>query len=1046
MRYFKSLLSIFLVLLSSSVFSQSELMGCATGQTARENICVNQDGSCTEQSNISTFVKPPYHTNPPCAPCGYYASTNENGANQACCKQGQTAYPNGPGQVVCFDANSGKCFISKNPSEGGEQLSYTTRGSASTICSQEWICQQQVKNGNVSEECKNKCNSDYKLKTLDSGKKICVSENNYECNDATATEGKKGAPYQPSGGKDTVCSKAWTCNEQRKNNSSPSGYCSSTQNGPKCASGQRAVKGICVNQDGSCTEQSITGTNMIQGPYTKSPCAPCGYYAASSNENGANQACCKQGQIAYPSDNGQVICFDAGSGKCYTSKIPSIGGDQEPYTAKGSASTICSQEWMCQQQSSVSNQISPECAALKCKDNQIRITGGSGNVTACYDNNSKTCYTPLKNGRQTESTTGVCERCLVSQTYHEKNGEKFCVDDNNSKCHDLMSPVTGYQGHYKGQACMCGIGSKQFVYPTSQCNPCLDGQKNAVSKSTMGPYCQIATTGDNYKCMTVLSKTQPQKLDINACQPCGKSNCCPDGQILYTSESGSKICLKKVANNRYQCLSYTDNNRPVTSEPACAKCGFVTRDGRANCPKVCDQGQKEKIVNGMKVCVTPAGKCFTERYVTGGSGTGFTTAGAGFTPTGTGFTSTGTGFTSINSIQVPYERSNNSGQPCYVCGYEPVSMCPEKICLPHQKKDPSGEFCVDKQTNECYNMVGKGVSEQTKYKDGACRLCGKYPDSICTNKCYSDQTEKKAGNLSVCVVNNETSNDRYKPYTCLSTPDKSGKQKALKTRSGACSLCGLYDNEQCPPCPASQIEEHDHITGKTYCVDNQNRCYQAWTYNGRQIRYSEGACQTCGEGQAIKHDYTLGISYCYDKFTGVCETTINPESGKQQRYRQSSDNLQPCYQCGLEPSFCKKHCGNEQTPHYNAGVLQFCTDTKNMCWLPLGDGIAQKTPYQGPECTGCGQVLLSACPNPVCKSTQTIQQHKTGPFCVDNTNSQCFSTIGNGNNTQRIVNGDTELHPCYPSGQYCPENSLSNTCAQVSTQQKSDAYSDYLYN
>ena len=32
---------------------------------------------------------------------------------------------------------------------------------------------------------------------------------------------------------------------------------------------------------------------------------------------------------------------------------------------------------------------------------------------------------------------------------------------------------------------------------------------------------------------------------------------------------------------------------------------------------------------------------------------------------------------------------------------------------------------------------------------------------------------------------------------------------------------------------------------------------------------------------------------------------------------------------------------------------------------------------------------------------------------------------------QRIVNGDSELHPCYPSGQYCPENSLSNACAQV---------------
>ena len=129
-----------------------------------------------------------------------------------------------------------------------------------------------------------------------------------------------------------------------------------------CATGQKEVAGICVNQDGSCTEQSNISTFVRQGYYTNSPCAPCGYYATTSNANGANQACCKQGQIAYPSDNGQVICFDAGSGKCFTSKNPNIGGEQEPYTAQGSASTICSQEWICQEQSRVSSQISPECA------------------------------------------------------------------------------------------------------------------------------------------------------------------------------------------------------------------------------------------------------------------------------------------------------------------------------------------------------------------------------------------------------------------------------------------------------------------------------------------------------------------------------------------------------------------------------------------------------------------------------------------------------------------------------------------------------------
>ena len=1015
MRYIKSLLAIFLVLLSSSAFSQqTELIGCATGQKEVEGICVNQNGSCTQQSNLSTYVMQGYYTKSPCAPCGYYAaSSNANGANQACCKQDQTAYPNGPGQVICFDAGSGKCFTSKNPNIGGEQEPYTAQGSASTICSQEWICQEQSRVGSqMSPECAGQmCKSGQVPVTGQSGDVIyCYKSNTQTC----YTPLKNGEQSEYTTGACTPCK---------------SGQTSQEVNGEK----------FCTDNNGNC----YTRINPATGDQSLYKGRACNCDNVYNQYAYPEKKCkpCKPGQTAYPGDNNQDICVDDKSWNCYKDS----SGIQYRYTAQGPASTICSQAWTCQKQSMAGGQTSPACAALKCKANQMPVTGQMGNVIYCYKSNTQTCYTPLKNGEQSEYTTGACTPCKSGQTSREVNGEKFCTD-NDGNCYTRINPATGDQSRYKGQACMCAIDSKQFIYPTSQCKPCLDGQTNAVSKYTMEPYCQIAITGDNYKCMTVLSKTQPQKLDNDACPPCGKSNCCPDGQILYTSESGSKICLKKVANNRYQCMSYTNNNGPVTSEPACAKCGFITRDGRASCPKICDQGQTEKIVNGMKICVTPTGKCFTERYVTGGSGTGFTSTGTDFTPTGTGFTSTGTGFTSINSIQVPYERSNNSGQPCYVCGYEPVSMCPEKICLPHQKKDPSGKFCVDKQTNECYNMVGKGVSEQTKYKDGACRLCGKYPDSICTNKCYSDQTEKKAGNLSVCVVNNETSNDRYKPYTCLSTPDKSGKQKAIKTRSGACSLCGLYDNEQCPPCPASQIVEHDQLTGKTYCVDNQNRCYQAWTYNGSQKRYTEGVCQTCGEGQAIKHDYSLGISYCYDKFTGVCETTINPESGKQQRYRQSSDNLQPCYQCGLEPSFCKKHCGNEQTPHYNAGVLQFCTDTKNMCWLPLGDGIAQKTPYQGPECTGCGQVLLSACPNPVCKSTQTIQQHKTGPFCVDNTNSQCFSTIGNGNNTQRIVNGDSELHPCYPSGQYCPENSLSNACAQVSTQQKSDAYSDYLYN
>ena len=984
---------------------------CTPNQILKNGFCLGNDGKCYNTKQGGTMQG--FYTQGDCSPCGYY-NKNGDSVNQQCCQSDQVAYTTQDNNfpIVCFDKNTYTCYAAKDPNNPGQQNTYEAQGSANTICSKAWLCQKKSENN--------------------------VTDNN--------------CPSCPRDSEATI--------------SNESGLVA------------------CVNK-GVCTVPRGVG-GMITGFYTEGQCSPCGYY--NTNESSPNQKCCTSSQRAIETEdpNNPVVCLDENTNSCFTAKDPNINGNQNPYMPTGAASTTCSKLWLCEYKQLKGIDISSDRNCIGCRPGQAEITNENNQLIACVGNDNK-CYTPYRGDLpQKRYTEGNCAPCTATQQTKVVNGQQFCVDQNNKAfCMTTRNVNTGNQSTFKNEEiCGCGIdqsGSEipQFSYPgigspMSVCSPCDNTKNQTPTVNNQGKsYCLQRFMDGESSCYTLLNRHQAQKLDTSACPPCGRSNCCPANMIkastmnLSVASNESAICLQKeseLGNGPYgaiySCKSYTD---PEQSSKAgsCSVCGYVDQTGQfANCP-ICKQGQVQKKVEGgtRTICVDETtSDCYDTLEFRDDM------------PTQQRF--------KPQSVGVPIPK-------CSICGKYDVSKCPT-MCLADQKIEQADgfTFCVDQDTKECLTTLGNGSSKQQKFDEAPCKACGKYPNTRCSDDCPPGQTEQKIGGQSICVVG-QFSDSKYSSYQCLTLMNTDGTQKPYKPSTGVCAQCGLFKDSYCGGCAPGQETKQDRKTGKRYCVTNQqtcltpkqfdsdvqkpykegecfdcgktaccpsgstpsanaryclsgDRCYQLLNNKGSSDkvpytdqpcgscgRYPETLCHACAEGQTLQHDDTIGMSYCAQNSDGACFSTINQETLQQTPYKQSTNPKQPCHLCGKTTASCPAMCTAEQTPQYQDGRLVYCTDLKGMCWAPIGNGESTQSVYSGPECSGCGQYQLTACPNPVCLPGQTQYVANTKAFCVDNTSKQCLNAVGEGITTQSQLIIEDPQHPCAPNSLFCQNNSNS---------------------
>lgn len=870
-----------------------------------------------------------------------------------------------------------------------------------------------------------------------------------------------------------------------------------TNNTTQCAENQTPQNGFCLDSNGACLLPKQG--SMQQGPYNEGACSPCGYY--NLNESSPNQKCCTSEQSAFRTEdpNHPVVCVDKNSNTCLSAKDASNNGNQSNYMPTGTASTICSKLWLCQYKQLQGIDISSDPDCIGCKPGQGEITNANNQLIACANSDGSKCYTPIRGDQPQERyTKGQCAPCEAGQQANVVKEQQFCIDKNNKQsCLTTLNVNTLSQKIFKNEnICGCGIdqdGSpvKQFSYPPigangSVCSLCDSSrnQTNVVDNNGIS-YC-LEGDGNNSKCYTLLNQNHPQKLDTTACPPCGKGNCCPASmtkrKLPFSMMGDSSVCTNTMCLKEesqlgngplgtiYKCKSYCDEGTSDSINGPCGKCGYVDNTGQfSNCP-TCKINQKAVKVEGdtRTICVEEStSDCYTE-----------------------------VDYININNLQQTRYQPTASGQAvkprCSLCGKYDISKC-ETTCLPEQNKvQVDGfTFCVDQMTGQCYTTLGNGKNEQTKFSKAPCKMCGKYPNEICTDDCPQGQTEQNIGSRSICVVE-QSGSSQHPAYQCLTLINTDGKQEPYKPSTGKCAKCGLFRDSYCGGCAPGQQMKQDRKTGKQYCITKEQACLTPREFDSDvQEPYKEGECYNCGktaccpkgtpkpsnnpqyclsgdqcyhlinnrensdkvpftdqpcgscgqfpatlchacaEGQTLDHDYAIGVSYCVSNTSGACFSKIDPVTRQQTAYRKSSNPRQPCNFCGKTISSCPAQCTAEQTPHYRAGTLTYCTDLKNMCWTPIGNGNSTQSAYTGPECTGCGQYQLTACPNAVCLAGQTQYMANTTPFCVDDTSKQCLNTVGDGITTQSQLIVDDPEHPCAPNNIFC-QNSSSTFCQNLS--------------
>ncbi len=871
-----------------------------------------------------------------------------------------------------------------------------------------------------------------------------------------------------------------------------------TNNTTQCAENQTPQNGFCLDSNGACLLPKQG--SMQQGFYYEGACSPCGYLNTMGGATNTN--CCTAFQDAVQTQDSEhpIVCITRPPDqKCLSAREPSNSGVQSLVTPN-SDNSPCGKGWMCKYKQRNGQCQMGECSDCRaCKPGQGIISNGN-TLVGCRGNDNK-CFKPYytpdgENARQEPYTEGECDPCTKQQKAKSVNGKLFCIDTNaHNAC--LTTKSTGSQQSFRNEnICGCGIdqdGSpvKQYSYPPvgkigTVCQPCDQTKNQTPASNQNGKFCKQNFMDGEFHCYTQLNRQTAQKIDSNACLPCGKSNCCPENMIKATLPfssggdgftSSNEICLKEEPQLRngphgtmYQCKNYSDEGSSNSFAGPCSKCGYVDKTGQfPNCP-TCKQWQHERKVEGDRtICVDPiTTECWTKVEYPGGPDTMQTR----YQPTASG------------PAWAVKPR-------CSLCGMYDISKC-ETTCLQDQKKvQVDGyTFCVDQMTGECHTTLGNGSDEQTKFSEAPCKVCGKWPNEICTDDCPQGQTEQNIGSRSICVVE-QSGSGQHPAYQCLTLINTDGKQKPYKPSTGKCAKCGLFKDSYCGGCAPGQQIKQDNKTGKQYCVTREQACLTPRQFDSDvQEPYKEGECYNCGktaccptgtpkpsnnpqyclsgdqcyhlinnrensdkvpftdqpcgscgrfpttlchacaEGQTLKHDYAIGVSYCVSNTNGACFSKIDPLTRQQTAYRQSSNPRQPCNLCGKTISACPAQCTAEQTPHYQAGTLTYCTDLKNMCWTPIGNGNSTQSAYTGPECTGCGQYQLTACPNAVCLAGQTQYIANTTPFCVDDTSKQCLNAVGDGITTQSQLIVDDPKHPCAPNSIFC-QDTTSVFCQNI---------------
>ena len=873
-------------------------------------------------------------------PNHYLKKRNKSGPNP--CKDGQTYQSD----EFCYDNETLQCYSIQ---QNGEQDSYNDNDCAP--CG-------YFNDGNSPNAS---CCLDGQFALEIDNQVMCVNHNDYKCFNSKDKNGNQ-SQYNPNSG---ICSHAWKCQQ------------SQFQNDPvcQCHSDQEAMGEFCLNRESNICytlikdeKQGISSsTSSQQAIYRKKECGPCGFYG---NSGSPNQACCFEGQRAYKV-NEKLFCVETDdNNRCLTMRDASKPN---------------------QQQSTFKDDI-------------------------CACDSSMNYHYPRN----------FCPPCKFGQTTHYNANNVYCEDDQGNCLEALTSESAGAQ--------------QKITKTPNACRPC--GRDNCCPEdqikvtSTDGThFCleKTAKRGENdetmYRCKTYTNKTDQTDYRRGACSPCGyvnqngqESNCpiCADGERVESIRAGSlKICVESGTSICRPIIDYAHPSHtrakytPSDSRSECGICGLWD-NARCSDHFCYEPGQEKKIVGGETFCVDKSdSRCYTaigygvskqdgyDKGSCGQCGKYPDTECENRCPKGQKQIRTENGSICVvetassgfqkgeclslldeNGKQSRHQPSNGT---CSLCGKFNIAECPANTCLSNQKIKTVNNttFCIDNNTNICYNTVGNGIGAQKIHETNPCQQCSKYPDTECRNRCPSGQTEKQTSNDSICVVNSPF--DRYEAGDCLTLLNAQGKQSRYSTISGVCSLCGKYDDKDCPSSTCRKDQNTIRIAGEVVCVNKLNQQCTNTIGGGisQQTPYKKGICKQCGlypdtyctnrcpDGQTERR--LVGGSICVDNSTSECFTLLDAE-GLQKNYKPTHGQ---CALCGKwEIAQCtKKLCLAPQQRLETVNEETFCVDQSTYeCTNTLGHGVNKQSIYRKGSCIQCGKYPDTKCQNrcPEGQSERTV--------------------------------------------------------------------------
>ena len=311
------------------------------------------------------------------------------------------------------------------------------------------------------------------------------------------------------------------------------------------------------------------------------------------------------------------------------------------------------------------------------------------------------------------------------------------------------------------------------------------------------------------------------------------------------------------------------------------------------------------------------------------------------------------------------------------------------------------------------------------------------PMVSCVTKysCPSGQSLTDINNHFYCVANNNG-----KCYTAESyNPCDATAGYQNQEADSSCSTCGYYPTSKCPPsCESGQTLTQ--ISGNNYCVDNQNgMCYGIISYSSGQAKQSVDAnCSACGyyptskcppsceSGQTLTQ--ISGKNYCVDNQNGMCYGTISYSSGQA---KQSIDaNCSPCgiYPTSKCPPFCKS--GQEKK---DINGKTYCVASDGTCYgMATYSSSGQIKQQPDASCSSCGKYPANECP-PYCSNNQALMNANGKTFCVEKTSSglggACYTAMTSFNTSQSAFDNYGSTQPCTcECGYYGTCDSAESSC------------------